>query len=550
MITKRYKDEIFAWDSTAFGGKGYWYVLGTKGGLGRAASRKEAKFLGKPLEKISDVQVDKDLKEESKGTEEEEEKEEMSPRQMKRLKYERARIVRRTGLSDLITSRLVSGQGIGRSVVGSIGEKISARTTGLKQAFDLREKLDPLNIAKFLTGGSSLGPALLGRLLGRKQEDIEYFSGFGSRGGRRRRLGTASLISSALTGKKITPLPQDGGVSDVANQLYGLFSEYFEQRKQEQAKRKAFEEENKNEDDRRHQEIINALMSIGAKKPTATKVKEGQEDKKSGIIDVVSDMFGLGKTALNVLRSIGLFFTGPVGLAILGATSVAALGYFLFKTFTSETAFEDKDSELSKGIRQAEKVGGLAGAKKLLEEREKLPEYERTLLDIKDFQENNNEGQPLNDVQLEMYRKRGPQASKAVDEYIKQTRPQQKVEPEKSSSSPSMKIPTAETVQSGLASLAGNMEKVAEDLRPQMESMATALQVPMAEAAGRIEGAIKENVDLQMLETKMQEVPTILNNVAAAATAEKTETGVTGPVPIRNDDDSIMRALRQSFRTV
>ena len=40
MITKKYKDEIFAWDPTAFNGKGYWYVLGTKGGLGRAASRK------------------------------------------------------------------------------------------------------------------------------------------------------------------------------------------------------------------------------------------------------------------------------------------------------------------------------------------------------------------------------------------------------------------------------------------------------------------------------------------------------------------------------
>jgi hypothetical protein len=47
-ITKRLKDEIFAWDPKAFSGKGYWFVLGTKGGLGRAASKAEVKKLGIP----------------------------------------------------------------------------------------------------------------------------------------------------------------------------------------------------------------------------------------------------------------------------------------------------------------------------------------------------------------------------------------------------------------------------------------------------------------------------------------------------------------------
>lgn len=46
MITKKLGDEIFAWNPNAFNGKGYWFVLGTKGGLGRAASRKEATRLG------------------------------------------------------------------------------------------------------------------------------------------------------------------------------------------------------------------------------------------------------------------------------------------------------------------------------------------------------------------------------------------------------------------------------------------------------------------------------------------------------------------------
>jgi GH24 family phage-related lysozyme (muramidase) len=48
MITKKLGEEIFAWNDDAFSGKGYWFVLGKKGGFGRAASKEEVKSLGKP----------------------------------------------------------------------------------------------------------------------------------------------------------------------------------------------------------------------------------------------------------------------------------------------------------------------------------------------------------------------------------------------------------------------------------------------------------------------------------------------------------------------
>jgi putative chitinase len=48
MITKKLGDEIFAWSPNAWNGKGYWFVLGTNGGLGRAASKKEASALKNP----------------------------------------------------------------------------------------------------------------------------------------------------------------------------------------------------------------------------------------------------------------------------------------------------------------------------------------------------------------------------------------------------------------------------------------------------------------------------------------------------------------------
>lgn len=51
MITKKANKQTFAWDSSAFQGKGYWFVLGRNGAYGRAASKAEAIILGKPKDK-------------------------------------------------------------------------------------------------------------------------------------------------------------------------------------------------------------------------------------------------------------------------------------------------------------------------------------------------------------------------------------------------------------------------------------------------------------------------------------------------------------------
>ena len=48
MITKKANKQTFAWDPSAFQGKGYWFVLGKNGAYGRAASKAEAIVLGKP----------------------------------------------------------------------------------------------------------------------------------------------------------------------------------------------------------------------------------------------------------------------------------------------------------------------------------------------------------------------------------------------------------------------------------------------------------------------------------------------------------------------
>ena len=51
MITKQLGKITFAWEPSAFKGRGYWFVFGKNGGLGRAASKKEANVLKVPKEK-------------------------------------------------------------------------------------------------------------------------------------------------------------------------------------------------------------------------------------------------------------------------------------------------------------------------------------------------------------------------------------------------------------------------------------------------------------------------------------------------------------------
>ena len=71
------------------------------------------------------------------------------------MNYEEAGAVRRRGTKSMITDRLLSGQSVGSAIGSSLSDRMKAAGIGLK------EKFDPLNIARAVTGGGSLAPALL-----------------------------------------------------------------------------------------------------------------------------------------------------------------------------------------------------------------------------------------------------------------------------------------------------------------------------------------------------------------------------------------------------
>jgi len=157
-----------------------------------------------------------------------------------------------------------------------------------------------------------------------------------------------------------------------------------------------------------------------------------------------------------ILAALGPLLLAGTGLAILGG-----LVFAVMKIAKNKDSFEDPEGETARGIKQAETVGGLAGAKDEADRRKKLPEYERTKLEISDYEKNINQGEKLNEKQLESFARRGEESAKAVDEYKKANKIGQTVPAPTSlpispagggrgSVNPTLVTPEAETVPSNV----------------------------------------------------------------------------------------------------
>jgi hypothetical protein len=311
------------------------------------------------------------------------------------MDYYEARRIRKQGFTSLLARKLAEGdKGIIRSVGATLSERSKARMTGIKETFD------PLNIAKFLTFGSKLGPALLGNLLGRTKTDISYFTGL------------------RPTSTKINRLESDDkGLNDMLGKILTYMQTTNEENRKNRQKENNYKEELELERLKRHKELIAALTGRKIEsKASLVKVQEPQ----TSLTDSLLSAFGLAAgaaTAFKWLGKLGMFLaTNPI---VLGAGSAIAFGYALYKMLTDERGYEAKDSDLNRGLDQAQKVGGLAGVNETMEKRAKLPEYERTMEDIKDFQKFNNQGEPANDAQLTGFANRGTESARAVQDYKK-----------------------------------------------------------------------------------------------------------------------------------
>ena len=262
------------------------------------------------------------------------------------MSYQQGRRIRDTGLKELITQNIVSGQGVGKAIRSSISQSFKAKVTGIK------EKFDPLNIAKALTG--NLGAAVLGRVLGRSDKDIQYFAG-GRRGnyaGNVTQDSDLSAIQPALYTKvaegQNQRMKKGEGVASVLGKLYNLMKLSYTEEEKRRELDINFKYKQEQQKEKWHKELLEAITGIKGT-GSATKVTK---PKDGGLFGGLGDMFkkieemidkaitdlktllepllDFAKTiGKNLLGRLGSLLMNPYVLAFLGVAAAAGLAVYL-----------------------------------------------------------------------------------------------------------------------------------------------------------------------------------------------------------------------------
>jgi hypothetical protein len=187
------------------------------------------------------------------------------------MNYQQASRLRKESLLNLIGDRLITNPNLslGSAVKSSISDKVKAKLTGFK------ENLDPLNITRKITGGSTLGPVLVGKLLGRSSEDISYFSGI-ARNKTRKSLYLRNVKSN------VENIRRGEGIADALGKLYTLFKKIVKEEKLERELQKDLLVQQEKDATRKHKEIIKALkkLSVPEKLSFIDKVKAKNEKQE------------------------------------------------------------------------------------------------------------------------------------------------------------------------------------------------------------------------------------------------------------------------------
>lgn len=247
----------------------------------------------------------------------------------------------------MITDRITSGGSVGSSIKGAISDKLKAKGTGIK------EKFDPLNIARAMTGGGKLAPAILGRMTGRSQADINYFAG------NKKKFSTYTKMPS------VGQVPSEGfggSAIEVLNKMLAFMQKNREDGLKRKEIHQSFEEERQSEEERRHNQFLKVLKDFtGVKTSTAIPEKESSGGFLDGLLDTIKSMISSAienamKTVmelknlltplLNMASKLGTFVGSNLfalltsGAGILGVTSFGALAALLFLGKAEKEAIE------------------------------------------------------------------------------------------------------------------------------------------------------------------------------------------------------------------
>jgi len=269
------------------------------------------------------------------------------------MDYRSAARFRATKLTDLIAEEMLAGSGVFGATKKALSAKSKARLAGIKQKFD------PLNIASALMGRSRLGTTLVGKMFGRSAEDITYFAGSRGRGAAPiRKFRYRNPLVSSISSGDVQPAKQNDSLANIFGKIYNTMMKNREEQKKRKEIENNFKKENMGEDERRHKELIEAIVK--GRGPKIQKIEKKDDggifgllkgifDKVMGFVKPIIDFFdtllkplsglfnflkGLAGSALNLLILVFGILAGPEAflglLALGGAAAIAKLGEMIW----------------------------------------------------------------------------------------------------------------------------------------------------------------------------------------------------------------------------
>jgi len=262
------------------------------------------------------------------------------------MNYQEAKEIRGKRLRDLLADNLISGGSVKESVKKTLSQRTQAKIKGMKETFD------PLNIAKFITGGSKLGPALLGRLMGRSQEDINYFTG--------------------TPNKVVNNLEEHNPLLKVLDKMYTFMNKNYLDDIKRRELEKNYLEEKQIEDQKRHNILLETLKKLMARigRLQGPTQQEESGGTGGGILGGIQDLFtkrAVHMTAAQVTASASKIAANKIAGFTLSSTlkkiPIAGLlvgGFFAGKRLLTEGDVVGAAGEIASGAASAIPLVGTA----------------------------------------------------------------------------------------------------------------------------------------------------------------------------------------------
>lgn len=141
-----------------------------------------------------------------------------------------------------------------------------------------------------------------------------------------------TATNMAKTGRAFRSSGDETKAVGAVNRIYNLLKNANDKKILSNEISHNFDKENKTEDERRHKEFLNALKSMGLsgakESPTAESGDKSENSMTSSLLDFVGSLGG-ASAAKTILRSLAGFLTSPLGIALMGITTFAALAIML-----------------------------------------------------------------------------------------------------------------------------------------------------------------------------------------------------------------------------